>query len=150
MIEALLAQLDRVTGYEPVGQGFESLAAHQQYPFLAIVRDGFFYSNSSHTVYLLFGGRCAIIATEPIMAKNVKEVLIMDIKAKIEELVEKVKNDKNFAADFKADPVKAVEKVIGVDLPDDQINKIIDGVKAKVSVDDVKDKVGGLLGKLGL
>ena len=26
---ALLAQLDRVTGYEPVGQGFESLAARQ-------------------------------------------------------------------------------------------------------------------------
>lgn len=74
----------------------------------------------------------------------------MDIKAKIEEIVEKVKNDKNFAADFKADPVKAVEKVIGVDLPDDQVNKVIDGVKAKVSVDDVKDKVGGLLGKLGL
>lgn len=74
----------------------------------------------------------------------------MDIKAKIEEIVEKVKNDENFAADFKADPVKAVEKVIGVDLPDDQVNKVIDGVKAKVSVDDVKDKVGGLLGKLGL
>ena len=84
------------------------------------------------------------------MANNRKEVLTMDIKAKIEEIVEKVKNDKNFADDFKADPVKAVEKVIGVDLPDDQINKVIDGVKAKVSVDDVKDKVGGLLGKLGL
>ena len=84
------------------------------------------------------------------MAKNRKEVLIMDIKAKIEELVEKVKNDKNFAADFKADPVKAVEKVIGVDLPDDQINKVIDGVKAKIGIDGVKDKVGGLLGKLGL
>lgn len=27
-MNALLAQLDRVTGYEPVGQGFESLAAH--------------------------------------------------------------------------------------------------------------------------
>ena len=26
---AMLAQLDRVTGYEPVGQGFESLASHQ-------------------------------------------------------------------------------------------------------------------------
>ena len=26
---ALVAQLDRVTGYEPVGQGFESLRAHQ-------------------------------------------------------------------------------------------------------------------------
>lgn len=29
---ALLAQLDRVTGYEPVGQGFESLAARQRKP----------------------------------------------------------------------------------------------------------------------
>ncbi len=27
---ALLAQLDRVTGYEPVGQGFESLAARHE------------------------------------------------------------------------------------------------------------------------
>ncbi len=27
---ALVAQLDRVTGYEPVGRGFESLRAHQQ------------------------------------------------------------------------------------------------------------------------
>ncbi len=74
----------------------------------------------------------------------------MDIKAKIEELVEKVKNDENFASEFKANPVKAVEGVIGVDLPDDQINKVVDGIKAKISVDDVKDKVGGLLGKLGL
>ena len=27
---APVAQLDRVTGYEPVGQGFESLLAHQK------------------------------------------------------------------------------------------------------------------------
>ena len=27
---ALLAQLDRVTGYEPVDRGFESLHAHQR------------------------------------------------------------------------------------------------------------------------
>ena len=27
---ALVAQLDRVTGYEPVGQGFESLPARQR------------------------------------------------------------------------------------------------------------------------
>ncbi len=26
----MLAQLDRVTGYEPVGRGFESLTAHQK------------------------------------------------------------------------------------------------------------------------
>ncbi len=72
----------------------------------------------------------------------------MDIKAKIEEIVEKVKADPDFAKDFQADPVKAVEKILGVDLPDDTVNKVIDGVKAKVSFDDVKDKLGGLLGGL--
>ena len=73
----------------------------------------------------------------------------MDIKAKVEELVAKVKNDENFASEFKADPVKAVEKVVGVDLPDDQIKAVVDGIKAKISVDGVKDKLGGILGGLG-
>ena len=72
----------------------------------------------------------------------------MDIKAKIEEVVDKVKNDKNFAEKFKSNPIKAVEDVVGVDLPDDKINGIIEGVKAKVSVDDAKDKIGGLLNKI--
>ena len=72
----------------------------------------------------------------------------MDIKAKIEEIVSKVKSDPDFAKDFKANPVSAVEKVIGVDLPDDTVNKVIDGVKAKISVDDIGDKIGGLLGGL--
>lgn len=70
----------------------------------------------------------------------------MDIKAKIEEIVEKIKADDNFAEDFKKDPVKAVESVVGVDLPDDMINKLVDGIKAKISVDDVKDKLGGIMG----
>ena len=78
-----------------------------------------------------------------------KGLFCMDIKAKIEELVAKVKNDENFASEFKADPVKAVEKVVGVDLPDDQIKAVVDGIKAKISVDGVKDKLGGLLGGLG-
>ena len=73
----------------------------------------------------------------------------MDIKAKIEEIANKIKNDKNFAAEFSTDPVKAVEKVLGVDLPDDQINKLIDGVKAKIKTEDVMGKVGGLRGKFG-
>ena len=34
----------------------------------------------------------------------------MDIKAKIEEIVEKVKNDKNIAEKFKKDPIKTVEE----------------------------------------
>ncbi len=72
----------------------------------------------------------------------------MDIKAKIDEIVNKVKNDKDFASKFTSDPVKAVEGVIGIDLPDDQIKAVIDGVKAKISVDDIKGKIGGLFGGL--
>lgn len=68
----------------------------------------------------------------------------MDIKAKIEEIVNKVKSDKDFASKFKSDPIKAVEAVLGMDLPDDQIKAVIEGVKAKVSLDEA----GGLLGSI--
>lgn len=68
----------------------------------------------------------------------------MDIKAKIEEIVEKVKNDKDFASKFQADPIKALEGILGVDLPDEQLKSIVDGVKAKISLDNVSDVVGGL------
>ncbi len=70
----------------------------------------------------------------------------MDIKAKIDEVVDKIKNDKNFAEKFQKEPIKAVEDVLGVDLPDDVIKNVIDGVKAKINVDSIKDKLGGLFG----
>ena len=70
----------------------------------------------------------------------------MDIKAKIEEFVNKVKSDEGFADKFKSEPVKAIEEVLGVDLPDDVINNVIDGVKAKVDFDGIADKLGGLFG----
>ena len=71
----------------------------------------------------------------------------MDIKAKIEELTDKIKNDKDIAENFKKDPVKTVEGLIGVDLPDDQLEKVVDGVKAKVSLDKIGGALGGLFGK---
>ncbi|MCH5323750.1 MAG: hypothetical protein J1E39_00930 [Eubacterium sp.] len=70
----------------------------------------------------------------------------MDIKGKIDEIVNKVKSDPNFAEQFKSEPVKAVEGVIGVDLPDDVVNNIVDGVKNKVSFDGLKEKLGGIFG----
>lgn len=63
----------------------------------------------------------------------------MDIKEKIEEIVDKVKSDNNFASKFKKDPIKAIEKIIEIDLPDEQINKLIDGVKAKLALDKNDD-----------
>lgn len=72
----------------------------------------------------------------------------MDIKEKIEEVVKKVTSDKDLIDDFKKNPVKTVEKVAGVDLPDDAVEKVVDAIKAKISVDDVKDKVSDALGSI--
>ena len=71
----------------------------------------------------------------------------MDIKEQIENIVEKVQKDDVLRAQFKKDPIKAVEKVLGVDLPDDVIEKIVAGVKAKISIDKVSD-VADVLKKL--
>lgn len=65
----------------------------------------------------------------------------MDIKAQIEKVVESVTKDQALLAQFQKEPAKAVEKVLGIDLPNDIVNKVIDGVKAKISV----DKVSGAL-----
>ncbi len=73
----------------------------------------------------------------------------MDIKAKINEIVEKIKSDKDLLTKFKSDPIPTIEGLIGIDLPDDQIKSIVDGVKAKISLDDIGDKLGGLGDKLG-
>lgn len=71
----------------------------------------------------------------------------MNIKEKIEELVEKIKNDKDLTKKFQSDPVKTIEALIGMDLPDDQIEAIADGIKAKLSLDKLGGALGGLFGK---
>ncbi len=84
------------------------------------------------------------------------------IKEKIEEIVAKLKGDDKLMEKFKSDPIKTIEGVIGIDLPDDMIKKVVDGVKAKLpggkgdnkadaddKVDGIKDAIGGLLSKFG-
>lgn len=74
----------------------------------------------------------------------------MDIKAKIDEIVKKVQNDPKLMDNFQKNPTKTVEGIIGVDLPDDQINAVVDGIKAKMTADTISDvagKLGGLFKK---
>lgn len=75
----------------------------------------------------------------------------MDIKKMINDIVDKVKNDKDIAAKFAKDPVKTVEGIIGVDLPDDQVKMITDKVQAKLAgktdgIAGAVSKVKGLFG----
>jgi len=72
-----------------------------------------------------------------------------EIKEKIEELVKKVTEDKSLKELFQKDPIKAVEKVLGVDLPDEQVKKIVEGVKAKLTMDQVGGAVDALKGLFG-
>ena len=67
-----------------------------------------------------------------------------DVKAKIDELVGKLQKDPALLKSFQSDPIKTVEKLTGVDLPDDQLKPLVAGIKAKLSIGDLGSKLDGL------
>ena len=71
----------------------------------------------------------------------------MDIKAKVEELVAEIQKNPKLLSQFKENPVPVIEKLVGMDLPDDQIMKMAELVKAKIDLDKAADLLGGLFGK---
>ena len=71
----------------------------------------------------------------------------MDIKEKIETAVKKLKENPALLKKFDKEPVKVIEELIGMDLPDDLVNQLIDGIKAKLAAEKVGDALQGL-GKL--
>ncbi len=68
----------------------------------------------------------------------------MDIKEQITKIVEEISKNPNIKEQFEKEPVKVIEKVIGIDLPDDVVMKIIDGVKAKLTIDGVSKTADAL------
>mgnify|MGYP000992875309 CR=1 FL=1 len=68
----------------------------------------------------------------------------MDLKEQISAAIEKIAGDKSLLERFKADPVKAVESALGVDLPDEVVRQVISGVKAKLSADKLSDAAASL------
>ena len=72
-----------------------------------------------------------------------------ELKNKLDEIVEKIKNDKNIAAKFQKDPIGTVEGLTGIDLPNDQIEALVDAIKAKINLDKMGDALGGLKGLFG-
>lgn len=73
--------------------------------------------------------------------------MAVDIKEKIEQIAKKLMNDKDLMQKFEKNPASVIEEYVGVDLPDDLVNKLIDGVKAKIAAGKVGDALEGL-GKL--
>ena len=67
-----------------------------------------------------------------------------EIKELIEKAVDLLQKDPALMENFKKNPIKVVEKLLGVDLPDDTVAKIVDGVKAKLTADKLADGLGAL------
>ncbi len=68
------------------------------------------------------------------------------MKEQISKIVEEVSKNPDIKEQFEKEPVKVIEKIIGVDLPDDIVMKIIDGVKAKLTINDVSKVADALKG----
>ena len=73
----------------------------------------------------------------------------MDIKEKIEEIVEKLMKDKNLMKKFEKNPASVIEDLVGIDLPDAQVNQLIKGIQAKLDLDKIGDALGALGGLFG-
>ena len=68
----------------------------------------------------------------------------MDIKKAIEDIVTKLKSDEALQKQFLSDPAGALEKLTGIDLPTEQLDAVVSGVKAKLTADNIGDAVKGL------
>lgn len=73
----------------------------------------------------------------------------MDIKELISKVVDELKDSDSLKKQFEKEPVKVIEKFLGVDLPDEIVEKVIEGVKAKITLDAVSDVAGALKGLFG-
>ena len=68
----------------------------------------------------------------------------MDIKEKIGELASKITGNPEMNDKFEKDPVGTVKELAG-NIPPEQIQPVVDGIKTKISL----DKLGGIGGGLG-
>lgn len=70
--------------------------------------------------------------------------LRIDVKEKAEELVQKLQRDPALLKNVQTDPIGTVEKLLGVDLPDEQLKPLAAGIKAKLAASDLGEKLDGL------
>lgn len=71
----------------------------------------------------------------------------MDIGNIVQDLLKKFDLDDQLKEKFMKDPMKTIKSLVGDKIPEDQIENVIDAVKAKIGVDNVGDALGKI-GKL--
>lgn len=58
-------------------------------------------------------------------------------------------SDKNLMAKFEKNPAKVIGEVLEVQLPEELVNQVVEGVKARINLDKVGDALGSLSGLFG-
>lgn len=73
----------------------------------------------------------------------------MDIQKIISDVIARLTSNPDLIKSFLSNPVQLLEKTFGIDLPDEQIKQVIEGVKSQIDLSkfDLKD-AAGLFGKL--
>lgn len=72
----------------------------------------------------------------------------MDMKqmqAKIQMVAAKLAKDRNLRKKFDTNPTAVIEELVGVDLPDEIVNQLVAGIRAKLA----QNKLGCMLSGLG-
>lgn len=72
--------------------------------------------------------------------------MAIDIKKQAEELVEKIQKNPALLKEFQRNPIRVVEEIIGMDLPDDQIKQLAELIKAKIDLEKAGDLLKGIGG----
>lgn len=70
--------------------------------------------------------------------------LNIDIKAKIDEIVKKLQADPSLLKSFQDDPVRTLEETTGINLPEDQLQPVVAGIKAKLGASQLGGALDGL------
>lgn len=74
----------------------------------------------------------------------------MDITKIVTDIVNKAKADPALLSNLTKDPEKTIEGLIGIDIPDGQLDSIVSGVKtqiASVGISNAMDKLGDMFKK---
>lgn len=70
-----------------------------------------------------------------------------NLKEKAEQILAKLRADDKLLEKFNRNPAAVLEEYLGVDVPDDQVNTLVQGIKAKLTADKLGSALGGLFRK---
>ena len=71
----------------------------------------------------------------------------MNTNDMVQQLIKKAKDNPQLLDQLTTHPAKTIEQLIGVDLPDEQVDEIIKKVLAQLSTNKIGDVLSGLFKK---